>query len=179
MQKEQKEGKKNFLLLYLKENPETNIEDSTAYVKAIVDEKKREFIEQALMDGFNELPKECRHLHLSCLKVFQMFFDSSNRYDSSTEFLQDIQKAIYLPLQVGPPKPSKLPVETPRPPLIPAPQRSGSPKRYQTVARYGYQVDHCIKKYSINCVSKPNIWPRTKGRSMAMLMPLNLRLCFM
>ena len=168
------------MLLHLKENPEANIEDSIAYVKAIVDEKKREFIEQALMDGFNELPKECRHLHLSCLKVFQMFFDSGNRYDSSTELLQDIQKAIYLPLQVGPPKPSKLPAETPSPvPLMPpAPQRSSSPKRYQTVATYDYHFDHRIKNYSIKYVSKRNIWTRTTNRSMAMPMPLNLKLCF-
>ncbi|XWS15704.1 hypothetical protein CRYUN_Cryun34aG0024700 [Craigia yunnanensis] len=100
-QKEQEEGKMNYVLLYLKENPGADIEDSTAYVREILDKKWGEFLQHVLMDGFRELPKPCKLLHLSIVKVFQMFFHSSNRYDSNTEMLQDIQKAIYIPLNVG------------------------------------------------------------------------------
>ncbi|XP_059660819.1 (E,E)-geranyllinalool synthase-like [Cornus florida] len=73
-QKEQEDGKMNLVLLNLKENPHVDIESSITFVKEILDEKKKELLEYILMDGFNDLPKPCKHLHLSCLKVFQMFF---------------------------------------------------------------------------------------------------------
>ncbi|KAK3015535.1 hypothetical protein RJ639_006666, partial [Escallonia herrerae] len=95
--KEQGEGKMNLVLLHLKENPDGNIEDSIGYVKNIFDEKRKELLQHVLMDELRDLPKPCKHLHLSCLKVFQMFYDSSNRFDSNTELLQDIKKAIYDP----------------------------------------------------------------------------------
>jgi geranyllinalool synthase len=91
----------NSVLLYLKDSPEADIEESIAFVREIVDEKKKEFLEHVLMDGYSDLPKPCKHLHLSCLKVFQMFFNSTNGYDSNTEMLQDISKAIYIPIEVG------------------------------------------------------------------------------
>ncbi|XP_022715921.1 (E,E)-geranyllinalool synthase-like [Durio zibethinus] len=100
-QKEKEEGKMNYALLYLKENPGADIKDSTAYVREILDKKWGELLQHVLMDGFGELPKPCKLLHLSCVKVFQMFFHSSNRYDSNTDMLQDIQKAIYIPINVG------------------------------------------------------------------------------
>ncbi|KAK3028498.1 hypothetical protein RJ639_038566 [Escallonia herrerae] len=96
-QKEQEEGKMNLVLLHLKANPDGDIEDSINYVKNILDEKRKELLQHVLMDELSDLPKPCKHLHLSCLKVFQMFFDSSNRFDSNTELLQDIKKAIYDP----------------------------------------------------------------------------------
>ncbi|XP_022724392.1 (E,E)-geranyllinalool synthase-like [Durio zibethinus] len=99
-QKEQREGKMNYVLLYLKENPGADIEDSTAYVREIIDKKWGELLQHVLMDGFGQLPKPCKLLHLSCVKVFQTFFHSTNRFDSNTEMLQDIQKAIYIPLNV-------------------------------------------------------------------------------
>ncbi|XP_062162550.1 (E,E)-geranyllinalool synthase-like [Alnus glutinosa] len=100
-QKEQDEGTINSVLLYLKDSPEADIEESIAFVREIVDKKKKEFLEHVLMDGYSDLPKPCKHLHLSCLKVFQMFFNSTNGYDSNTEMLQDISKAIYIPIEVG------------------------------------------------------------------------------
>ncbi|KAK3028505.1 hypothetical protein RJ639_038573 [Escallonia herrerae] len=94
---EQGEGKMNLVLLHLKENPDGDIEDSIGYVKNILDEKRKELLQHVLMDELSDLPKPCKHLHLSSMKVFQMFFDSSNRFDSNTELLQDIKKAIYDP----------------------------------------------------------------------------------
>jgi hypothetical protein len=124
-QKEKDEGKVNSVLLYLKENPEAGIEDSIAFVREILDEKKKEFLQNVLMDGFCDLPKPCKHLHLSCLKVFQMFFNSTNRYDSNTEMLQDINKAFYLPLEVGNSKP-----------LNPLPLQTGTKKEHLTINSY-------------------------------------------
>ncbi|KAB1221921.1 (E,E)-geranyllinalool synthase [Morella rubra] len=100
-QKEKEEGKVNFVSLHLKENPEADVEETIARVREILEKKKQEFLEQVFMEGFSDLPKPSKHLHLSCLKVFQMFFNSSNRYDSNTGMLEDINKAIYVPLQVG------------------------------------------------------------------------------
>ncbi|KAA8515303.1 hypothetical protein F0562_018467 [Nyssa sinensis] len=104
-QKEQEVGKMNSVMIYLSENPQADIEDSVAYVRKILDEKKKELVEQALMDGFSGLPKPCRHLHLSFLKVFQMFFHSSNVFDSKADLLQDIMKAIYVPIECQTAKP--------------------------------------------------------------------------
>ncbi|CAJ2648693.1 unnamed protein product [Trifolium pratense] len=97
-QKEKEEGKLNSVLVNLMENPEFDIEDSIAYVREIVEKKKKEFLELVLIDGLCDLPKPSKHLHLSCLKVFQMFFNSKNRFDSNTDLVEDINKAIYLPL---------------------------------------------------------------------------------
>lgn len=98
----------NFVLLHLKENPKATIEDSISFTKAILDEKRKELLEHALMDDLDDLPKPCKQLHLSCFKVFQMCYNSSNRFDSNTELLHDINRAIYIPLKVQTSKPLKL-----------------------------------------------------------------------
>ncbi|PQM39115.1 S-linalool synthase [Prunus yedoensis var. nudiflora] len=97
-QKEQEEGKPNLVLLYMKENPNLGVEESIAIVQKTLDEKKKEFLELALSS--NEMPEACKQLHLHCLKAFQMFFNSTNAFDSPTELLADINKAIFDPLRV-------------------------------------------------------------------------------
>ncbi|TKY71584.1 (E,E)-geranyllinalool synthase [Spatholobus suberectus] len=96
--KEKEDGKLNSILVNLIENPELDIEDSIAFVREIIEKKKKEFLEHVLIDGLCDLPKPSKQLHLSCLKVFHMFFNSRNRFDSNTEMVEDINKAIYLPL---------------------------------------------------------------------------------
>ncbi|KAA8519833.1 hypothetical protein F0562_014077 [Nyssa sinensis] len=54
--KELEVGKMNLVLLYLKENPQAEIEESIAYVRQILDEKKKELLEIVLMDDSNDLP---------------------------------------------------------------------------------------------------------------------------
>ena len=127
----------NFVLLYLKDNPEADIEEAIACTREILDKKKKDLLQHVLIDGYSDLPKPCKNLHLSCMKVFQMFFNSANRYDSNTEMLEDIKKGIYIPLEVGTSKPLK-----------PLSLYSGEKKTYQTV------------KYEINQPSK-----NFKGRS--------------
>ncbi|CAL8140048.1 unnamed protein product [Prunus armeniaca] len=97
-QKEQEEGKPNLVLLYMKENPNLGVEESIAIIQKTLDEKKKEFLELALSS--NEMPEACKRLHLHCLKSFQMFFNSTNAFDSPTELLADINKAIFDPLRV-------------------------------------------------------------------------------
>ena len=130
----------NFVLLYLKDNPEAEIEEAIACTREILDKKKKDLLKHVLIDGFSDLPKPSKHLHLSCMKVFQMFFNSSNGYDSNTEMLEDIKKAIYIPLEVGTSKPLEpLEVGTSKPPLKPLeigtskPLYSGAKKKYQTI----------------------------------------------
>nr|UXP70621.1 terpene synthase 30 [Aquilaria sinensis] len=93
--------KLNYVLLYLKENPKANIEDSIAHVRNILEMKRQELLQHVLLDEFSNLPKLCKLFHLACVKVFQMFFNTSNRYDSNTDMLEDIRKALYMPLNVG------------------------------------------------------------------------------
>ncbi|XP_010547397.1 PREDICTED: (E,E)-geranyllinalool synthase [Tarenaya hassleriana] len=97
--KEQEQGKINSVLLHMKKN-DSRIEDSIAYIEGIIDTKRKEFLEHVLMDGFSDLPKQCKELHLSCCKVFEVFFNDKNRYDSETEMLQDIRNALYDPINV-------------------------------------------------------------------------------
>ncbi|KAI3439934.1 uncharacterized protein J3R85_004058 [Psidium guajava] len=94
--KEEKEGKLNFVLLYLKENPEANIEDSIKFVQLLINQMKEEFL-QHVLNEHSDLPEPSRQLHLGCLKVFHMFFNSSNRYDSDIDMLEDIHKALIIP----------------------------------------------------------------------------------
>ncbi|KAL4626719.1 hypothetical protein ACB092_05G117700, partial [Castanea dentata] len=109
LQMEREEGKMNFVLLYLKENPEADIEVVVAFTREILDQNKKDSLKHVLMDGFCDFPKSCKHLHLSCMKVFQMFFNSSNGSDSNTEMLEEIKKAIYIPLEIEISKPVKPP----------------------------------------------------------------------
>ena len=89
----------NSVLVNLIENPEASIEDSIAYLGEITEKKKKELLEHSLIDGLSDLPKPCKQLHLSLLKVFQMFCNSCNLYDYDTpDMLDDINKAIYLPV---------------------------------------------------------------------------------
>ncbi|KAJ6402040.1 hypothetical protein OIU84_014168 [Salix udensis] len=163
--KEQKEGKTNFALLHLKENPEADIEDSIAYTREILEKKKKELLEHALMDGFDDFSKPCRHLHLSCVKVFQMFYDSSNRYDSNTEMFQDIQKAFYIPVEIGAPKP--------------LPLHSGSKKSYPTVAA-NYHFDQRCKNRNIRLAANSLVSQPLSGNPyMKMPMAPKFKLCFM
>ncbi|XP_022714596.1 (E,E)-geranyllinalool synthase-like [Durio zibethinus] len=113
---EEKTGERKFKL----KTPETDIDDSIAFVRDLIDKKRKELLKHALIDGFSDLPIASRRLHLTCIKVFQMFY---NKYDSNPEMLhQDIQKAIYIPLYVGASKPS-----------MPLPYDSGSKKEFAAI----------------------------------------------
>ncbi|KAJ0081665.1 hypothetical protein Patl1_09657 [Pistacia atlantica] len=144
LMKEQEEGKTNFVLLYAKENPDADIEDSIAYVRDKITKMEKQIFEQALMDGFSDLPKPAKNLHLSCLKVFNMFFHSSNRYNSDTALFHDIQKAIYIPIQAESPKPLKsVPAQPLSLPL--SPPLGSTSKEYKTTINYGHFDRSCFK----------------------------------
>ncbi|XAR66426.1 Alpha-farnesene synthase, partial [Bertholletia excelsa] len=101
-QKEMEVGRKNLVMLHQIENPQVEIESSISHVKEMLSKKKKELLEHALMDGLGDLPKLFRHLHLSFLRVFYMFFNSSNVFDSTSDLLHDIKRAIYFPLRPCP-----------------------------------------------------------------------------
>ncbi|GAB4831247.1 hypothetical protein Ancab_005261 [Ancistrocladus abbreviatus] len=105
--KEERDGKKNSILLYLEENPDAKIEESIAYVESILDQTKKKLLEHALMDGLDGMSNACKQLHLSILKAFEMFFNSANHFDSSTAMLDAIKKAIYIPPEDRASKPLK------------------------------------------------------------------------
>ncbi|XP_030479010.2 (E,E)-geranyllinalool synthase isoform X2 [Cannabis sativa] len=181
-EREREEGKPNSITVYMKNNFEIeNKEEVVKYLKEILNDKKKEFLEHVLINdnGFTNLPKECRLLHLSCLKVFQMFFNSSNRYDSDTELLEDINKAIYIPLKsinhegtleknlVNPPKPSM--IDLPR-------IKSSSPtkKCLMNMNNFSQPSKHFfMNELSFHKNKKVNNWKITTP-----IMPLKVNLCF-
>ena len=119
---------------YLKDNPEADIEEEIAFTREILDQNKNKYLlKHVLMGGFFDFPKSINHLHLSCMKVFQIFFNSSNGYDSNTEMLEDIKKAIYIPLEVETSKPVK-----------PLPLYSGAKMIYPTM---NYQFKPSFKYF--------------------------------
>lgn len=99
-EKEVKDGKINSILLYLKENPGAKLEDAIRYIESILEKSKLKLLEHALMDEYDDgLPKPCKMLHLTALKVFQMFFNSGNHFDSKDSLLNNINKGIFVPLE--------------------------------------------------------------------------------
>ncbi|KFK40733.1 hypothetical protein AALP_AA2G034100 [Arabis alpina] len=100
-QKEQKQGKLNSVLLHMRTRSGLEIEDSLGHIEKIIESKRKEFLEHVLVDGLSDLPKSCKEIHISCCKVFEMFFNKKNRYDSDTEMLQEIKKALYDPVNVS------------------------------------------------------------------------------
>ncbi|KAL1210783.1 (E,E)-geranyllinalool synthase [Cardamine amara subsp. amara] len=99
-QKEQEQGKINSVLLHMRNHAGIEIEDSITHIEKIIDSKRKEFLEHILVDELSDLPKPCKEIHMSCCKVFEMFFNKKNRFDSDTEMLQDIKKALYDPVNV-------------------------------------------------------------------------------
>ncbi|RWR96468.1 diterpene geranyllinalool synthase [Cinnamomum micranthum f. kanehirae] len=97
-QKERKEGMNNLVLLFMERHPDSKIEQAYTYITETLDRTKKDLLEHALIDDKNCVPKSCRKIHLIILKIFQMFYNSTNRYDSPTAMIQDINKAFYEPL---------------------------------------------------------------------------------
>ncbi|XP_021294504.1 (E,E)-geranyllinalool synthase [Herrania umbratica] len=163
-QKEIEDGKMNFVLLYMKENPEADINNSIAFVRDLLDKKRKELLKHVLTDGLSDLPEASRHLHLSCMKVFQMFFNSSNRYDSNTEMLQDIQKAIYIPPDIGISKP-----------LMPLPSVSGPMKEFRTITSHFVQP---VKYHSKRIIGYQASLPITRRGYASVFITPNFRMSF-
>ncbi|KAL1560201.1 geranyllinalool synthase [Salvia divinorum] len=98
-QKEVVDGKMNLVMLHWQQNQESGIEDSVAHVREMLELKKKELVQLVFSDRFDqEMSKSCKHTHLYCMKVFEMFFNSANLFDSETALVQDINKSIYLPI---------------------------------------------------------------------------------
>ncbi|KAF8031269.1 hypothetical protein BT93_D0462 [Corymbia citriodora subsp. variegata] len=163
--KEEKEGKLNFVLLYLKENPEANIEDSIKFVQLLLDQMKKEFL-QHVLDELSDLPEPSRRLHLGCLKVFHMFFNSSNRYDSDMDMLHDIQKALVVPPRVPKLKPPR-----------PLPERPGpKPQVFTTKNRSRQSALDCFPgKSFIRYQTSTHSGPMKRWEKM--YKPSSVRLC--
>ncbi|OMO65053.1 hypothetical protein COLO4_31528 [Corchorus olitorius] len=167
-QKEMEDGKMNSVLLYMKENPKADIDDSIAFVRNLLEEKRKELVKHSLMDGLSDLPIGSRHLHLSCMKVFQMFFNSSNRYDSNSEMLQDIQKAIYIPVDVGTSKPLSMPL----------PPDYGSKKELQSTITSRQKIVMPLNYQSRKIIGYQTSLPIARRAKPNMFMIPNLRLSF-
>ena len=159
------DGKTNFVLLHRNENPEADIEDSISHVRGILDEKKKELIQHVLSDGLSDLPNSCKHIHLSCLKVFQMFFNSKNEFDSRTsEMLQDIKQAIYTPMEFQKAKPSIKP--------LPLPSK-GKNQTVNAILDPSFK-NQTIKRFTAYAVPLPT--PRVGYGKI--FMPLKFKTCF-
>lgn len=98
LQKESEEGTINLIVLYMQGHPERKIEHAYSYVGEILNRTRKELLEHALMDDKNCVPKPCRKIHFMALKIFYLFYNSVNGYDSPTAMIQGINKAIYEPL---------------------------------------------------------------------------------
>ncbi|POO03632.1 (E,E)-geranyllinalool synthase [Trema orientale] len=176
-QKEKDDGKLNSVLLCLRNDPEVDMEEAIAYMREILKKKKEELLEHVLIDGFTDLPKECRLLHLSCLKVFQMFFNSSNRFDSNTELLDDIAKAIYVPLDSG--GSLKTPGSLAKPPLDPPPHPESTVAKCSAIKQhYGRPSKRFVgSRFPMNQLSPPTYW-RVGNWRTTMTMPPKLNFSF-
>ncbi|XP_044495339.1 (E,E)-geranyllinalool synthase-like [Mangifera indica] len=171
-EKEQEDGKTNFVLLYAKENLEVDIEASIAYVRDIIAKMEKQMFEQALMDGYSDLPKPAKNLHLTCLKVFNMFYHSSNRYNSDTALFHDIQKAIYAPIQVETPKPLK-PVLP-----LPLPLPSGSTSKDFKTTLNSCQFDRPSFRSRGSLAAQQVPWLTSRNGYKNIVVPLKFRLSF-
>ncbi|XP_019162041.1 PREDICTED: (E,E)-geranyllinalool synthase isoform X2 [Ipomoea nil] len=145
-QKEKEVGKMNYVLLHLNEHPEGHIEDSIAYVNDMVDKMRKQFLQHVLMttdddgdDNYNNMPKSCKLFHLSCFKVFQMFFNSYNLFDSKADLMQEIMKAFYIPFeQDQQPSNNPLIIKVIKPlPVLPPLERSSSSEGAKVSASLG------------------------------------------
>lgn len=93
------------VLLHWLQHPNGSIEESVAQVKQMLEVKRKEFMQHVMGEILGEeMPESCKQIHLQCMKVFEMFFNSGNLFDSETALLDDINKSIYLPIGGSKPK---------------------------------------------------------------------------
>uniref|UniRef100_A0A803LPR8 Uncharacterized protein n=1 Tax=Chenopodium quinoa TaxID=63459 RepID=A0A803LPR8_CHEQI len=96
--RESKDGKINSVMLYLRENQDANMEEAVDYLESILEGTKMRLLEHALITDngvvHEDLPKSCKMLHLTAVKVFHMFYNSTNHFDLKDSLLNDINKAI-------------------------------------------------------------------------------------
>ncbi|XP_044495338.1 (E,E)-geranyllinalool synthase isoform X2 [Mangifera indica] len=168
-EKEQEEGKTNLVLLYAKGSPEVDIEASIAYVRDIIAKMEKQIFQLALIDGYSDLPESVKSLHLSCLKVFTMFFHSSNRYNSDTALFHDIQKAIYVPIQSETLKPRKH--------VLPLPHGSTSKEYKTTLNSYRFDRSSVKSRGSLAAHEVPRLTSRNGYKNMV-VPALKFRLSF-
>ncbi|THU44186.1 hypothetical protein C4D60_Mb02t04750 [Musa balbisiana] len=100
-QRELEHGKFNMVPLYMKENADASIEDSIDHIRDILEKKGKEFVELLFGDEYNSVPKLWKELHLTTLKAFWMLYDTTNKFDSPTALLQNINMAFYDALKIN------------------------------------------------------------------------------
>ncbi|CAL9203285.1 S-linalool synthase-like [Musa acuminata AAA Group] len=100
-QRELENGKFNMVPLYMKENADASIEDSIDHIRDILEKKGKEFVELLFGDEYNSVPKLWKELHLTTLKAFWMLYDTTNKFDSPTALLQNINMAFYDALEIN------------------------------------------------------------------------------
>lgn len=155
IQKENEDGKLNLVLLYLKEKPELDIEGSSEYIRDIVNKQKKDFLKMALEDGVIGVPKLRRLLYLGGLKAFQMFFNSTNGFDSPTEMVNSINRAIFEPLVME--TWSTAPQPSPQPHL-------GSKKHNSSIVRA-----HIGRSFQVNGGKRPLCYSNIEPFGMRVL----------
>ncbi|GER36489.1 terpene synthase [Striga asiatica] len=104
-EKEKLDGKLNYVLLHSEKNPSTSVADSVAYIRGIIQDIRKEFVEHVYMD--RDVNESFRKIHLWSMKIFHMFFESANLFDSDTALVDEIQRALFVPI-VQKPKPEPL-----------------------------------------------------------------------
>ena len=85
----------------MKENADASIEDSIDHIRDILAKKGKEFVELLFGDEYNSVPKLWKELHLTTLKAFWMLYDTTNKFDSPTALLQNINMAFYDALEIN------------------------------------------------------------------------------
>nr|Q96376.1 RecName: Full=S-linalool synthase [Clarkia breweri]AAC49395.1 S-linalool synthase [Clarkia breweri] len=174
--KEEDEGKINYVWMYMIENNQASIDDSVRHVQTIINVKKQEFIQRVLSDQHCNLPKSFKQLHFSCLKVFNMFFNSSNIFDTDTDLLLDIHEAFVSPPQVPKFKPHiKPPHQLPatlQPPHQPQ-QIMVNKKKVEMVYK---SYHHPFKVFTLQ--KKQSSGHGTMNPRASILAGPNIKLCF-
>ncbi|CAA0817906.1 (E-E)-geranyllinalool synthase [Striga hermonthica] len=113
-EKEKLDGKLNYVLLHSDKNPSMVVADSVAYVRGIIQDIRKEFVEHVYMD--RDVNESFRNIHLWSMKIFHLFFESANLFDSETALVDEIQRALFVPI-VQKPRPE--PLLSPPVPLTP------------------------------------------------------------
>ncbi|KAF7844906.1 (E,E)-geranyllinalool synthase [Senna tora] len=148
-QREKEDGKMNSVLINMMENPELEMEDSVSFLREIIERRKKEFLEQVLVEGMCDWARPIKQFHLACLRVFEMFFNSSNHFDSNTYLLEDIHKAIYSPIKLTTNN-LNIDKKTPQIQLVPAVNKNN---KYEIINSSSVKLNRCYKhKNRINVI---------------------------
>nr|AOG18230.1 diterpene synthase [Taiwania cryptomerioides] len=91
--REIKEGKLNTQSLFMREYPETSVENASEWIRQTINESTVELLRKLVQPTI--LPRDCKQMYWATLKLIQLFYLKTDAFTSPTEMLENINAVLF------------------------------------------------------------------------------------